>query len=67
MKFLDALAFDLVVGDSVSKAYGFIEFEDAAPNCIFIQRPGKATPEWDQLVARLAEQLRRFPFTAKEE
>jgi len=39
-------ASDLVVGDSVSKAYCFVEFEDAAPNSIFVSKAGKNTPEW---------------------
>jgi hypothetical protein len=37
---------DLVVGDSVTRTYGFIEFEDAAPGSLFVQRGVKATPEW---------------------
>jgi hypothetical protein len=37
---------DLVVGDSRNKAYAFVEFEDAAPDSIFVKRPGKATPEF---------------------
>ncbi len=37
---------DLAVGDSANRTYGFIEFEDAAPNSIFVQRGAKATPDW---------------------
>lgn len=37
---------DLVVGDSIKKSYCFVEFEDAAPNSIFVSKPGKDTPEW---------------------
>ncbi len=37
---------DLVVGDSVRKAYGFIEWEDAAGGSLFRQQGKKATPEW---------------------
>ena len=37
---------DLVVGDSQSGRYLFVEFEDAAPNSIFETKKGKATPEW---------------------
>lgn len=37
---------DLVVGDSKSQAYAFIEFEDAAPGSLFVNKPGKVTPEW---------------------
>lgn len=40
-------ACDLVVGDSSSKTYLFVELEDAAPNSIF-QKPAKFTPEWSQ-------------------
>jgi hypothetical protein len=39
-------ACDLVVGDSVTRTYGFIEFEDASPNSIFVQRGARVTPEW---------------------
>jgi hypothetical protein len=35
---------DLVVGDSTTKRYVFIEFEDAAPSSLFVSK--KATPEW---------------------
>jgi hypothetical protein len=37
---------DLAVGDSVKKAYCFIEFEDAGPNCLFVKQGKKATREW---------------------
>jgi hypothetical protein len=37
---------DLVVGDSESRAYGFIEFEGAAPRSIFVQPRHRATPAW---------------------
>jgi hypothetical protein len=37
---------DLVVGDSVSKSYGFIEWEDATAGCLFRHQGKKATPEW---------------------
>jgi hypothetical protein len=36
---------DLVAGDSISKTYCFIEFEDARNNSIFIQGQ-RQTPEW---------------------
>jgi len=39
-------ACDLVVGDSQTNTYGFIELEDAAPNSIFVRRGAKETPEW---------------------
>jgi hypothetical protein len=35
---------DLVVGDWARRAYVFVEFENAAPNSIFVQK--RATPEW---------------------
>jgi len=35
---------DLVVGDSKTNAFAFIEFEDAAPDSIFVKK--KATPDW---------------------
>jgi hypothetical protein len=35
---------DLVVGDSQARRYVFVEFEDAAPQSLFV--PKKATPEW---------------------
>ncbi len=37
---------DLVIGDSESKRYLFVEFEDANPSSIFDKKAGKATPEW---------------------
>ena len=37
---------DLVVGDSQSGRYLFIEFEDASPNSIFDKKRGKSTLEW---------------------
>lgn len=37
---------DLVIGDSVSHNYCFVEFEDARFNSIFTRRRQKATPEW---------------------
>jgi hypothetical protein len=37
---------DLVVGDSTSHNFCFVEFEDASPNSIFTKKRGKATPEW---------------------
>jgi hypothetical protein len=37
---------DLVVGDSQSKSYGFIEWEDGTAGCLFRQQGRKATPEW---------------------
>lgn len=39
-------ACDLVVGDSNSNTYLFIEFEDAKPDSLFVKNGAKATPEW---------------------
>jgi hypothetical protein len=37
---------DLVVGDFVQNTYCFMEFEDASPTSLFIQRGKRATREW---------------------
>lgn len=37
---------DLVVGDSSRKAFGFVEFEDGAPDSIFRRQGQKAVLEW---------------------
>ena len=37
---------DLVIGDSHSKSFLFVEFEDAKPQSLFVKRPGKVTPDW---------------------
>ena len=37
---------DVAVGDSVKRAYCFIEFEDAGPNSLFVKLGKKATREW---------------------
>jgi hypothetical protein len=37
---------DLVVGDSVNKAFSFIEFEDAGAKSLFVKRAKKVTREW---------------------
>ncbi len=39
-------ACDLVVGDSVSHNFCFVEFEDASPTSVFTKKKGKSTPEW---------------------
>jgi hypothetical protein len=39
-------ACDLVVGDSVKRAFCFIEFEDAGPNSIFERRGKRALRDW---------------------
>src|SRR6266851_501325 len=37
---------DLVVGDSIRKSFGFIEWEDASSRSLFRKQGRKATPEW---------------------
>ncbi|HIK09303.1 MAG TPA: DUF4263 domain-containing protein [Oscillatoriaceae cyanobacterium M33_DOE_052] len=37
---------DLVVGDSVTQSYFFVEFEDAGAESIFLSNPNRSTPEW---------------------
>lgn len=37
---------DLAIGDSTSKTFLLVEFEDAMAESIFNLRKGKATPEW---------------------
>jgi len=39
-------ACDLVIGDSVSHNFCFVEFEDASPKSILTTKKGKSTPEW---------------------
>jgi hypothetical protein len=39
-------ACDLVIGDSVSHNFCFVEFEDATPRSIFRTKKGRSTPEW---------------------
>jgi len=39
---------DVVVGDSRSGAFTFIEFEDARPNSVFDHTAGRATPPWSR-------------------
>jgi hypothetical protein len=39
-------AADLVVGDSTRQAYGFVEFEEAAPDSIFRKEAKKSTLTW---------------------
>jgi hypothetical protein len=39
-------ACDLAIGDSVRKSFTFVEFEDAAPNSLFVKQSKKATRAW---------------------
>lgn len=48
---------DLVVGDSVNKAYCFIEFEDATRTSIFINKKGRSTPVWSPRFERGFSQI----------
>ena len=50
-------ASDLVVGDSINRAYCFVEFEDAATNSIFVAKAGKNTPEWSPRFERGLSQI----------
>src|SRR5262249_55408312 len=43
LELLGSFLCDLVVGDSTRHRYAFIEFEDAAPNSLFVKRRSKAT------------------------
>jgi hypothetical protein len=48
---------DLAAGDSVTKSYTFIEFEDAGPNSLFVRHARKATREWSPRFLRGFAQL----------
>ena len=48
---------DIVVGDSESGRYLFIEMEDAGPNSIFEKKRGRATSEWSSRFERGYSQL----------
>jgi hypothetical protein len=48
---------DQVVGDSVRKVYGFIEWEEATRNSLFRPQGKKATPEWSSRVERGFSQI----------
>lgn len=37
---------DLAIGDSLRKAYTFVEYEDAGPNSLFVKQGEKATRAW---------------------
>lgn len=45
-KLAGAHACDLVIGDSGTHNYCFVEFEDASPKSIFVKKKGRSTPEW---------------------
>ncbi|MFO0952017.1 MAG: Shedu immune nuclease family protein [Isosphaeraceae bacterium] len=50
-------ACDLVIGDSVSHNFCFVEFEDASPNSVFTRKKSKVTPEWSQRFDRGFSQI----------
>jgi hypothetical protein len=39
---------DLVIGDSVTHNFCFVEFEDASPQSIFVKKKGRRAPEWSR-------------------
>jgi hypothetical protein len=48
---------DLAVGDSRTKSYTFVEFEDAAPNTLFVRHGKKAARDWSPRFLRGFGQL----------
>jgi hypothetical protein len=48
---------DIVVGDSQTKSYTFVEFEDAAANSVFVKHGDKAEREWSPRFLRGFAQL----------
>ncbi|MEQ8960543.1 MAG: DUF4263 domain-containing protein [Coleofasciculus sp. C2-GNP5-27] len=44
-------------GDSVKKAYCFVEFENADSNSIFVDKPGKSSPEWSSRFEKCFSQI----------
>lgn len=48
---------DLVLGDSVSHSYCFVEFEDAAANSIFVSKSGRSVPDWSPRLDRGFNQI----------
>jgi hypothetical protein len=51
------LSCDLVVGDSGTKSYTFIEFEDATPGSLFVKHGKKAAREWSPRFLRGFSQI----------
>jgi hypothetical protein len=50
-------ACDLAIGDSATTAYCFIEFEDAGPKSLFVQRAKKAMREWSSRIEHRCSQV----------
>lgn len=48
---------DLVVGDSIRKEYGFVEWEDGSSSSLFRYQGKKATPEWSTRLEHGLSQL----------
>lgn len=48
---------DLVVGDSVTQSYCFVEFEEAAPTSLFVSKSDRSTPEWSPRFERGFSQI----------
>ncbi len=48
---------DLVVGDSVTQSYFFVEFEEAGPESIFLSNSNRSTPEWSPRFERGFSQI----------
>jgi hypothetical protein len=48
---------DLAIGDSVTRSYTFVEFEDATPSSLFVRQGKKATREWSPRFLRGFAQL----------
>src|SRR6266542_1249640 len=54
---------DLVVGDSVTKDYCFIEFEDAGPRSLFVPQAQSPTPRARRLARGFIDVAPRAPAT----
>ncbi|NER39174.1 MAG: DUF4263 domain-containing protein [Oscillatoria sp. SIO1A7] len=48
---------DLVVGDSVTQSYCFVEFEEAAATSLFASKSDRSTPEWSPRFERGFSQI----------
>lgn len=48
---------DLVVGDSRTRQYCFVEFEDATPRSVFSKKKGKTNPDWSDRLNRGFSQI----------
>lgn len=48
---------DLIVGDSRSRRYCFVEFEDAGPRSVFVKRGKRTSPDWSDRLNRGFSQI----------